>query len=366
MLPPDLFRVPHFSSGGRGGDRFNSQGLAILVWAAASLDHPLSQPFLRAVCAEAEAQAEGFTPQGYAMLLWGLVTTSSSSCSQVADEVVQLFECLSPSVCRAADSFQVPDISMLLYSYAMLGLEEQDLFRVLGRRLLSLLEDSKADPASPVDLATAAWALGAAGHHDHELLHVLGREAVRRRTDLSSNGLCMFAWAFATLGYSSPALFGAVRDELERGNPSCSLFDGQGLPNILWALAVAGELKPTTAVAVQAQVADLLGSGQAPSQAVLSQLFAAELSLKAFSHQRLLLKDSDLWIQARKAWSRGHDSVGPSSRVLSEAARLISSMGLDSRLSVTTEDGDIKVPLACLPAMMDKVCRAAALRCCAH
>eukprot|EP00951_Prasinocladus_malaysianus_P044824 scaffold585578_cov39-Prasinocladus_malaysianus.AAC.1 len=96
-----------------------------------------------------------FTPQGSAMLLWGLASSGPDAVMESEPVFQQLSQSISADHCRPAD------VAMLLYAYAISGVERPALFDALSGRLVEHLAEGGMDP---VNMATAAWALAAMGH----------------------------------------------------------------------------------------------------------------------------------------------------------------------------------------------------------
>jgi len=94
---------------------------------------------------------------------------------------------------------------------------------------------------NPQALANTAWAFATAGRATTALFDAIGKEAAGRVRDFEPQHLANTAWAFATAGHAAPALFDAIGREaagrVHELNP-------QDLSNTAWAFATAGHAAP--------------------------------------------------------------------------------------------------------------------------
>jgi len=91
----------------------------------------------------------------------------------------------------------------------------------------------------PQGLSSTAWAFASVGHTSPELFNGISREVLGQRLgDFNEQELSNTAWAFAKAAHPSPELFDAISDEAVHRR--CRGFKPHELSNTLWAFAKAG------------------------------------------------------------------------------------------------------------------------------
>ena len=104
----------------------------------------------------------------------------------------------------------------------------------------------------PQELVNTAWAFATAGRATHALFDAIGKEAAGRVREFKPQELSNTAWAFATAGHAAPALFDVIGREaaarVRELNP-------QALANTAWAFSKAGHAAPALSDAIAKEAA---------------------------------------------------------------------------------------------------------------
>lgn len=167
------------------------QDMSNTIWAYGTLMHKRNE-HLRAINWEVMRQIEHFSSQGLSNVAWGL------SATEYRDQYC--LTCISEEVIRRpSELFTPPDISTLLYSFAILAWKHEGALAKLRRLVRKYL---------PVfatrDVANVSWALVTLSHRDDEIFRRLHQRAADNMPDFTVQGLCNIAWAFVRFGTEVP------------------------------------------------------------------------------------------------------------------------------------------------------------------
>lgn len=167
------------------------QDLSNTIWAYGTLLWKRND-ILRAINWEVMRQIDLFSPQGLANVTWGL--------SAIEYRDIKTLTCISEEVMRRpVEQLTPPDISTLLYSFAVLGWLHEGALAKLRRCVRYAL---------PVfatrDLANVSWALVTLSHRDDGLFNNLMLKSKEMLPDFDVQGLCNIAWAFVRFGVHVP------------------------------------------------------------------------------------------------------------------------------------------------------------------
>eukprot|EP00406_Dinophysis_acuminata_P004531 CAMPEP_0179221284 /NCGR_PEP_ID=MMETSP0797-20121207/6104_1 /TAXON_ID=47934 /ORGANISM="Dinophysis acuminata, Strain DAEP01" /LENGTH=815 /DNA_ID=CAMNT_0020928047 /DNA_START=23 /DNA_END=2466 /DNA_ORIENTATION=- len=168
------------------------QDLSNTIWAYGTLAHKRNE-HLRAINWEVMRSIEWFSPQGLSNVTWGL--------SAIEYRDIKTLTCISEEVIRRPlEQMRPPDISTLLYSFAVLAWLHEGALAQLRRAVRFSL---------PVfatrDIANVSWAMVVLSHRDDGIFRSLMRRAADMMPDFSVQGLCNIAWAFVRFGLEVPA-----------------------------------------------------------------------------------------------------------------------------------------------------------------
>jgi len=167
------------------------QDLSNTIWAYGTLKYKRNE-HLRAINWEVMRQIELFSPQGLSNVAWGL--------SAIEYRDIKTLVCISEEVIRRPlDQMMPPDISTLLYSFAVLAWMHEGALAKL-RRAVRYSFSSFASR----DVANVSWALVTLSHRDDEIFRMLFTKAVELMPEFSVQGLCNIAWAFVRFGIDVP------------------------------------------------------------------------------------------------------------------------------------------------------------------
>ena len=122
------------------------------------------------------------------------------------------------------------------------------------------------------DLAITAWAYATAGHASPALFDALALASIARVGEFKQQNLANTAWAYATAGHASPALFDAIASA---SVARMGEFDAQGLANTAWAYATAGHASPALFDAIASASAARVGEFNAQALANTAWAYAA-------------------------------------------------------------------------------------------
>eukprot|EP00927_Polykrikos_kofoidii_P071558 TRINITY_DN67819_c0_g1_i1.p1 TRINITY_DN67819_c0_g1~~TRINITY_DN67819_c0_g1_i1.p1 ORF type:complete len:778 (+),score=110.33 TRINITY_DN67819_c0_g1_i1:179-2512(+) len=169
------------------------QDLSNTIWAYGTLMHKINE-HMHKINAEVMRQIEGFSMQGLSNVIWGL------SAMEYRDQWV--LTCISEEVVRRPlEQFIPPDISTLLYSFAVHAWSHQGALAKLRRAARRMLPHFATR-----DVANVSWSLVTLSHRDDDLSRRLMIRAEDMMTEFTVQGLCNIAWAFVRLGLPVPGL----------------------------------------------------------------------------------------------------------------------------------------------------------------
>ena len=130
-------------------------------------------------------------------------------------------------------------MSNIAHALAKIGLQGpawENLWNELERAALARRSEFK-----PQELSNTAWAFATAGHATPALFDAIGKESSGRVRAFKPQELCNTAWAFATAGHAAPGLLDAIgKESIGRVRE----FKPQDLSNTAWAFATAGHADP--------------------------------------------------------------------------------------------------------------------------
>eukprot|EP00928_Gymnodinium_smaydae_P004813 TRINITY_DN11647_c0_g1_i1.p1 TRINITY_DN11647_c0_g1~~TRINITY_DN11647_c0_g1_i1.p1 ORF type:complete len:846 (-),score=214.14 TRINITY_DN11647_c0_g1_i1:9-2546(-) len=181
------------------------QDLSNTIWAYGTLVYKQNE-VLRAINWEVMRQLEWFSPQGLANVTWGLSAIEYrdiKALTAISEEVIR----------RPMEQLTPPDISTLLYSFAVLAWTHPGALQKLRRCVRYLL---------PVfatrDVANVSWAMVTLSHRDDDMFVRLMACAVPKIADFTITGLCNIAWAFVRFGVAvpKPIAVGIAEETLKR------------------------------------------------------------------------------------------------------------------------------------------------------
>ncbi|CAK9111823.1 cGMP-dependent protein kinase [Durusdinium trenchii] len=202
------------------------QDLSNTLWAYGTLKHKRNE-HIRAINWEVMRQIEWFSPQGLSNVIWGL--------SAVEYRDMKALTCISEEILRRpVEQLTPPDISTLLYSFAVLAWTHEDALRKLRRAVLA-----KMDRLASRDVANVSWAMVTLSLRDDRLFRLLMEKAEQLLPEFTVTGLCNVAWAFVRFGLpvSGGLARGLAQETLQRRE---ELFDEPG-DAVLLADAVCSE-----------------------------------------------------------------------------------------------------------------------------
>lgn len=167
------------------------QDLSNTLWAYGTLKHKRNE-HMRAINWEVMRQIEWFSPQGLSNVIWGL--------SAVEYRDMKALTCISEEVIRRPmEQLTPPDISTLLYSFAVLAWMHEDALRKLRRAVRAKMQSFASR-----DVANVSWAMVTLSHRDDRLFEMLMEKAESLVPEFTVTGLCNVAWAFVRFGLPVP------------------------------------------------------------------------------------------------------------------------------------------------------------------
>lgn len=167
------------------------QDLSNTIWAWGTLKYKRNE-VMRTINWEVMRQIEWFSPQGLSNFVWGL------SAMEYRD--IKALTCLSEEVTRRPlEQFTPPDISTLLYSFAVLAWVHDAALAKLRRAIRRALPIFATR-----DVANISWAMVTLSHRDDDIFRRLMDKSVGMMPDFSLQGLCNIAWAFVRFGVQVP------------------------------------------------------------------------------------------------------------------------------------------------------------------
>lgn len=165
------------------------------------------------------------TPQGLAMLCWGL--------SQVGCSDDGVWAAVEAAVLRSLPQLQPRDLSNIAWAFATSNRHSMLVFTALAQAAAPRIVDLTAQ-----DMANLAWAYAASGHPYRPLFDAIAPAAAQLLHAFTPQGLANLAWAFAQARVPAPALFqGIVREAAGR----LPRFQAGQLAMLAWAVARSGE-----------------------------------------------------------------------------------------------------------------------------
>ena len=216
---------------------------------------------------EAALQADSFSPQAVANLLWATATLR-------LDPGRELVRVLTLRSVQCAGEFNAQSISMLLWSLAS---SEHELSPTLAAAITQQAVEC-SNEFTPQGISNLFWALATLSvQPDQVLLHTLMRQATAQQHAFEPQATCNLLWSLASLGeqHLPDELFQALLEAIVR---RAAQFQPQGVANTLWSLAC---LQPTNTEALR-RALDVL------SQRVLEEAHVySDLQLRQI-HQFLL------------------------------------------------------------------------------
>lgn len=183
------------------------QDLSNTLWAYGTLKHKRNE-HMRAINWEVMRQIEWFSPQGLSNVIWGL--------SAIEYRDIKALTCISEEIIRRPmDHLTPPDISTLLYSFAVLAWSHEDALLKL-RRAVQL----KMSQFASRDVANVSWAMVTLSHRDDNIFRMLMEKAELMIPEFTITGLCNIAWAFVRFGLNVPpgVARGIAHETLTRGD----------------------------------------------------------------------------------------------------------------------------------------------------
>lgn len=127
------------------------------------------------------------------------------------------------------------ELSNMLWAFAKLSLNHNDLFRSVAARLASRAEgDFKVQC-----LSTMAWAFATVKRRNLAVFNSLAEELVKNAHEMKPQEISNTLWAFAKTSCAHAALFEALGD-VAASTCDAGLFKPQEISNTAWAFATAG------------------------------------------------------------------------------------------------------------------------------
>ena len=105
-------------------------------------------------------------------------------------------------------TFPPHHLTMVLWSYAMLGENTDKVFPSIIKTMKTIVDDF-----NPRDMTNTAWALAALGCDDKELISALGTHATAKLNEFNSQELLKFLGSFERLGVEDTSLAEAVSSQ---------------------------------------------------------------------------------------------------------------------------------------------------------
>ena len=286
-----LTKMPHF----------NPQDMANTVWAFAKAGHSAPALF-DAVAAEALTKMPHFIPQDIANTVWAFATAMHSAPA--------LFDAVAPAAVTNVQRFNPQDIANTVWAFATAGHSAPALFDAVAAAAVT-----KMPHFIPQGLADTVWAFATARYPHSQLF-----DAVLQRTVLSfhSHGLMpielsRLLLSFAKIGHpGTPDLAAFVLAGLHQLDQS--LLDSQHRANILYALALSGQLQAAQlrqiASPLEEQLTELLPEGA-------RQIFQCCLAVRmeagiADEPPGSTLLPPALYQAARNSWTASVEATSPS------------------------------------------------------
>ena len=318
-----LTKMPHF----------NPQDMANTVWAFAKAGHSAPALF-DAVAAEALTKMPHFIPQDIANTVWAFATAMHSAPA--------LFDAVAAEVLTKMPNFNPQDIANTVWAFATAGHSAPALFDAVAAAAVT-----KMPHFIPQGLADTVWAFATARYPHSQLF-----DAVLQRTVLSfhSHGLMpielsRLLLSFAKIGHpGTPDLAAFVLAGLHQLDQS--LLDSQHRANILYALALSGQLQAAQlrqiASPLEEQLTELLPEGA-------RQIFQCCLAVRmeagiADEPPGSTLLPPALYQAARNSWTASVEATSPS-RLQKAVQRALRGMDLEPQSEVCTEDGLFSVDI---------------------
>eukprot|EP00931_Biecheleriopsis_adriatica_P076358 TRINITY_DN50075_c0_g1_i1.p1 TRINITY_DN50075_c0_g1~~TRINITY_DN50075_c0_g1_i1.p1 ORF type:complete len:820 (-),score=177.20 TRINITY_DN50075_c0_g1_i1:48-2507(-) len=181
------------------------QDLSNTLWAYGTLKHKRNE-HVRAINWEVMRQIEWFSPQGLSNVIWGL--------SAIEYRDMKALVCISEEVMRRPlEQLTPPDISTLLYSFAVLAWMHDGALAKLRKAVRM-----KMPQFATRDIANVSWAMVTLSHRDDGIFRMLMAKAEQTMTDFTVTGLCNIAWAFVRFGLEVPAgvAYGIAEETVKR------------------------------------------------------------------------------------------------------------------------------------------------------
>ena len=95
-----------------------------------------------------------------------------------------------PKAKKRLDQFKAQDLANMVWAFATVGQQEEQLFKSLAKMAEWRLDQFKAQ-----ELANMAWAFARVGQQDQQLFHVVAKMAERRVDQFNAQDLDNMAWA---------------------------------------------------------------------------------------------------------------------------------------------------------------------------
>eukprot|EP00929_Paragymnodinium_shiwhaense_P108604 TRINITY_DN74918_c0_g1_i1.p1 TRINITY_DN74918_c0_g1~~TRINITY_DN74918_c0_g1_i1.p1 ORF type:complete len:883 (-),score=172.66 TRINITY_DN74918_c0_g1_i1:444-3092(-) len=181
------------------------QDLSNTIWAYGTLEYKRNE-HLRAINWEVMRQIEHFSPQGLSNVIWGL--------SAIEYRDIKTLTCISEEVLRRPiEQLTPPDISTLLYSFAVLAWSHEAALAKLRRAVRHWLPRFASR-----DVANCSWAFVILSHRDDEIFRAMHLRAAELMEEFNVQGLCNIAWAFVRFGLDVPAktVVGIAEETIKR------------------------------------------------------------------------------------------------------------------------------------------------------
>ena len=189
-------------------------------------------------------------------------------------------------VYRWLGDFKPQELSNTAWAFAKSGRASPSVFAAISAEVAG----RSLGGFNPQDLANTAWAFAKAGHAPPALFDAISAEVVRRHLgdfkpqelsntvrrnlgDFKPQELSNTAWAFATAGHGSPALFEALATEVARRR--LGMFTPQALSNTVWAFQTAAHAAPALFDAISTEATLRLGDFKPQELSVTAWAYAS-------------------------------------------------------------------------------------------
>ena len=221
--------------------KFNSQELSMVLWGFATLavsDHKIMHTLAKSMARKVdESSAQQMATAAHALAKIGvynsqLVKAYKERRAERRDEfqprdiaflawsyaklnikAPELFEMFNGVICEMLfdvefQTFSPHHLTMVLWSYAMLGENTDKVFPSIIKTMKTIVDDF-----NPRDMTNTAWALAALGCDDKELISALERTLTAKLNEFNSQELLKFLGSFERLGVEDTSLAEAVSSQ---------------------------------------------------------------------------------------------------------------------------------------------------------